>query len=172
MNFIMMMFLLINSFMFTQLTHPMAMGLILLMQTMLTCLFTGILSKTFWFSYILFLIFIGGLLILFIYMSSLNSNEKFNFSSMFFLKMFILFMMMSFLFMMFNKLFIELFFNHEMMNFFSNINLMKENFLINSKMYELPNNFLMIFLINYLLFNLVIVVKITNFFYGPLRISY
>nr|YP_009002510.1 NADH dehydrogenase subunit 6 [Engaeus lyelli]CDL72549.1 NADH dehydrogenase subunit 6 [Engaeus lyelli] len=65
------------SLLFSQLTHPLSMGVVLLMQTILVCLLTGIFNPCFWFSYILFLIFLGAMLILFIYIASLASNESF-----------------------------------------------------------------------------------------------
>merc|ERR1712198_806681 len=65
------------SLFFTRLSHPLAIGLALLSQTILICLITGLSSSSFWFSYILFLIFLGGILVLFIYVTSLASNEMF-----------------------------------------------------------------------------------------------
>lgn len=49
------------------------------------------------------------------------------------------------------------------------INLINENYLNLSKLYETPNNLITIILIIYLLLTLVVVVKITNSFIGPLR---
>nr|YP_009918064.1 NADH dehydrogenase subunit 6 [Ephemerella sp. Yunnan-2018]QLP88966.1 NADH dehydrogenase subunit 6 [Ephemerella sp. Yunnan-2018] len=69
------------SSLFLFMTHPLAMGLILLIQTCLVALFTGSLTSLFWFGYILFLVFLGGMLVLFIYMTSLASNEMFSLSS-------------------------------------------------------------------------------------------
>nr|UKE80161.1 NADH dehydrogenase subunit 6 [Meloe cavensis] len=70
----------ILSAIFISLTHPLSLGLGLLAQTMAISLMTGKFCFTFWFSYILFLIMVGGMLILFIYMTSIASNEKFTFS--------------------------------------------------------------------------------------------
>lgn len=56
------------------------MGATLLAQTILICLILGLINLNYWFSYILFIIIIGGLLILFIYITSIASNEKFKFS--------------------------------------------------------------------------------------------
>nr|AQP29792.1 NADH dehydrogenase subunit 6 [Aciculitermes sp. T3.10f] len=67
-----------TSLMFTQMKHPMAMGLMLLAQTILVCLISGTMYSSFWFSYILFMIMIGGMLVLFMYMTSLASNEMFS----------------------------------------------------------------------------------------------
>nr|YP_010535880.1 NADH dehydrogenase subunit 6 [Crypsis chinensis]UYB79092.1 NADH dehydrogenase subunit 6 [Crypsis chinensis] len=57
--------------------HPMYMGMILLIQTMMTSAMTGFMNNDFWYSYILFLIMIGGVLVMFMYMTSIASNEKF-----------------------------------------------------------------------------------------------
>nr|YP_009172214.1 NADH dehydrogenase subunit 6 [Kamimuria chungnanshana]ALF36423.1 NADH dehydrogenase subunit 6 [Kamimuria chungnanshana] len=66
---------------FTRMNHPLAMGLMLLLQTLLVTLITGFMTQSFWFSYILFLVFLGGLLVLFIYVTSLASNEMFTLST-------------------------------------------------------------------------------------------
>ena len=60
------------------LTHPLAMGLTLIIQTALAAVIAGIIARTFWFSYLLILIFLGGILILFIYVSTLAPNEPLN----------------------------------------------------------------------------------------------
>lgn len=56
----------------------MAIGLILLIQTTIVCLIRGTIYRRFWFSYILFIIIIGGILVLFIYITRLASNEMFS----------------------------------------------------------------------------------------------
>nr|AYR05171.1 NADH dehydrogenase subunit 6 [Coleoptera sp. ACP-2013] len=68
------------SLLFIFLTHPLSAGFIILLQTLLISILTGTMNLNFWFSYILFLILIGGMMILFIYMTSIASNEKFKFS--------------------------------------------------------------------------------------------
>nr|QZK21893.1 NADH dehydrogenase subunit 6 [Amitermes sp. QLD_074] len=67
-----------TSLMLTQMKHPLAMGLMLLIQTTMVCLISGTMYSSFWFSYILFMIMIGGMLVLFMYMTSLASNEMFS----------------------------------------------------------------------------------------------
>nr|YP_010865887.1 NADH dehydrogenase subunit 6 [Panorpa dispergens]WGT92093.1 NADH dehydrogenase subunit 6 [Panorpa dispergens] len=161
----------IFSVIFTQMNHPLAMGLVLLIQTLLICLITGLITKTFWFSYILFLVFLGGMLILFIYMTSLASNEMFNFSSkLTFLTIFIMMISMMMFFIIDQNLWIFNFLNFDMENMtnisFSNIN---ETSLNLTKLYNFPTSFITIMLINYLFLTLIVVVKITNIFYGPLR---
>ncbi|YP_010419967.1 NADH dehydrogenase subunit 6 (mitochondrion) [Anopheles nili] len=161
---------LIMSFVFMQMKHPLSMGLMLLIQTLLTCLITGIYVKTFWFSYTLFLIFLGGMLILFIYVTSLSSNEMFSMS--FKLVMFSIMMLffMSMMFFLIDKSLIEQFMmNMEMENFSMMNNLINENILMLNKMYNFPTNLITLLLINYLFLTLLVTVKITKKFYGPLR---
>nr|YP_010895064.1 NADH dehydrogenase subunit 6 [Criorhina nigriventris]WJW73590.1 NADH dehydrogenase subunit 6 [Criorhina nigriventris] len=158
------------SFIFMQMSHPLSMGMLLLIQTMLICCITGLMTKSFWFSYILFLIFVGGMLVLFIYVTSLASNEMFSFSmkmttiSIFsFLLLSLLIFFMDKMILSFNSM------NNEMISI-SNINsYIQENSLNLNKLYNYPTNMITILLINYLLITLIATVKITKLFYGPLR---
>lgn len=145
------------------------MGIILIFQTVTTCIIAGTISKRFWFSYILFLVFIGGILILFIYISSLASNEKLNFSSQPLIKFLIIFNITVFITIFIDKFYTLNYLMNEDINNISFNYLINENFLSLSKMYDQPNNFIILILIIYLLLTLVIVVKITNLFIGPLR---
>nr|QXT45653.1 NADH dehydrogenase subunit 6 [Idaea simplicior] len=164
--------LLMLSFFLLFMNNPITMGLFILIQTLVLCLLSGLLIKTYWFSYILFLTFLGGLLVLFIYVSSIASNEMFNFSmknKLFIITIF--FMMMIFQMYLYKNLkwmnfsnnltdndnyFFMLFFNNEY-----KINL--------NKLYNNHNFLMMMMLVIYLFITLIAVVKITNIFYGPLR---
>lgn len=64
--------------------HPITLIIFLLFYTSITCLIISIWKDNFIFSIIIFLIIIRGLLIIFLYFSSLISNEQFNFSINFF----------------------------------------------------------------------------------------
>jgi len=55
--------------------HPLAFTLSLFVQTLLICVMLK--NVSLWISLILFLIFLGGILVMFIYVSSLRANEKF-----------------------------------------------------------------------------------------------
>nr|WIL79936.1 NADH dehydrogenase subunit 6 [Callimerus sp.] len=146
-------------------SHPMSLGFILLMQTMITSFIVNFLNFNFWFSYILFLIMIGGMLILFIYMTSIASNEKFLFSN----KLLLLFLVsLLFTFMMF---FIDSYFSYNILNNFEtyklNLNL---NFSLSmNKFFNFPNYMIFYISILYLLITLIAVVKISNLNLGPLR---
>nr|YP_009487755.1 NADH dehydrogenase subunit 6 [Anopheles albertoi]YP_009487807.1 NADH dehydrogenase subunit 6 [Anopheles strodei]YP_009487833.1 NADH dehydrogenase subunit 6 [Anopheles goeldii]AWB98703.1 NADH dehydrogenase subunit 6 [Anopheles aff. arthuri D PGF-2018]AWB99210.1 NADH dehydrogenase subunit 6 [Anopheles aff. nuneztovari A PGF-2018]AWB99236.1 NADH dehydrogenase subunit 6 [Anopheles aff. arthuri C PGF-2018]AWB98599.1 NADH dehydrogenase subunit 6 [Anopheles albertoi]AWB98612.1 NADH dehydrogenase len=161
---------LIMSFIFMQMKHPLSMGLMLLIQTFLTCLITSIYVKTFWFSYVLFLIFLGGMLILFIYVTSLSSNEMFSMSFSLTMISLIIFSIFTILFFIIDKSLIEQFITNMEMEKLSNMNnLINENILSLNKMYNFPTNLITLLLINYLFLTLLVTVKITKKFYGPLR---
>nr|YP_001789012.1 NADH dehydrogenase subunit 6 [Phthonandria atrilineata]ACB20531.1 NADH dehydrogenase subunit 6 [Phthonandria atrilineata] len=159
------------------LNHPLSIGLMILIQTLLMCLLSGMLIKTYWFSYILFLTFLGGLLVLFIYVSSVASNEMFNLT--FNMKMFLFFLL---LFYLSNQIYLFIFENLNWMNLTNNMtdndnlfNMMffnNENNINLNKLYNNHNYMIMMMLMIYLFISLVAVVKITNIFYGPLRSIY
>jgi len=62
---------------FCLLKHPLAIGLLLILNTFFLCIFIKMASFSSWNSYILFLIFLGGILILFLYNISVISTEIF-----------------------------------------------------------------------------------------------
>nr|YP_009128279.1 NADH dehydrogenase subunit 6 [Promalactis suzukiella]AJO68674.1 NADH dehydrogenase subunit 6 [Promalactis suzukiella] len=165
--------LIMFSFLMFFLNHPLSMGLMILFQTLLTCILSGMLIKTYWFSYILFLTFLGGLLVLFIYVSSIASNELFNLSSKMIL-FFLIFLLFSICFSIFffNLKWMNLSFNMDMLNFFNSFLFFNNENKINlSKLYNNQTFLTMMMLIIYLFITLVAVVKITNIFFGPLRPS-
>nr|YP_010733852.1 NADH dehydrogenase subunit 6 [Atteva charopis]WEG93575.1 NADH dehydrogenase subunit 6 [Atteva charopis] len=160
----------LSLYMYT-LNHPLSMGLMILLQTFLTCLISGMMTNTYWFSYILFLTFLGGLLVLFIYVSSIASNEIFYYS--FNKNMFmIIFLFISFILSFFfknNLNWFNLFSNEEMNKFNYNFFFNNENMINLSKLYNNQTYLIMPMLIIYLFITLIAVVKITNIFYGPIR---
>nr|YP_009743898.1 NADH dehydrogenase subunit 6 [Leucophlebia lineata]QIE12667.1 NADH dehydrogenase subunit 6 [Leucophlebia lineata] len=174
MKLIISLIMILMSFMMYFLNHPLSMGFLILIQTLLTCLLSGMFIKTYWFSYILFLTFLGGLLVLFIYVSSIASNEMFYFSNnmkiMFFLFILLL-ITIQFLFYK-NLYWMNLNMNSEMDNFTNFLFFNNENKINLNKLYNNYSTMLMMLLIIYLFITLIAIVKITNIFYGPLRMSY
>nr|WRO44894.1 NADH dehydrogenase subunit 6 [Themus coelestis] len=145
------------------LKHPISMGLNLLIQTILIALMTGFMSINFWMSYLIFLVMIGGMLILFMYMTSIASNEKFIFSKKLLITMMI-FSMIFFYLVMFKN-------NPLPIKNIDSIELSKLS------MYELSPNkyfmnnskFILSILIIYLFITLIAIVSISNNSFGPLR---
>nr|QZI85896.1 NADH dehydrogenase subunit 6 [Agapanthia amurensis] len=153
------------SFIFIFLFHPLSLGLGLLLQTIIISLITGLLSFNYWYSYILFLIMIGGMLVLFIYMTSVASNEKFKFSKKLFL------LSLSFIFFTSPGFIFDSYYINKMTK---NYDLMCQNeeidFILSlSKFINWPFNMIFFMMIIYLLITLIMVVKITTIEYGPLR---
>nr|QEJ81422.1 NADH dehydrogenase subunit 6 [Pristolycus sp. FM14] len=148
--------------MFMFISHPLSMGMILLMQTLLISMYTGFISMNFWFSYILFIIMVGGMLILFIYMTSVASNEKFSYSKMMMILMMMMFMLSAWfmsdqLMMMMNSM---------------NLDIMTKKVIFKmslNKFLMYPMMMMSVSIIIYLLMALVAVSKITNIKNGPLR---
>nr|YP_010415129.1 NADH dehydrogenase subunit 6 [Sphegina orientalis]URX52613.1 NADH dehydrogenase subunit 6 [Sphegina orientalis] len=161
---------LIFNLIFLQMSHPLSMGLMLLLQALLICCITGLMTKSFWFSYILFLIFVGGMLVLFIYVTSLASNEMFSFSmKMTYFTFITLFIVLIFSLFFDNMIFMFNSMNNEMIPI-NNINsYINENSLNLNKLYNYPTNMINMFMINYLLITLIATVKITKLFHGPIR---
>nr|YP_009351037.1 NADH dehydrogenase subunit 6 [Planicapritermes planiceps]AQP28425.1 NADH dehydrogenase subunit 6 [Planicapritermes planiceps] len=150
----------LTSLMFTQMKHPMAMGMMLLIQTTLICLISGTMYKSFWFSYILFMIMIGGMLVLFMYMTSLASNEMFSPSNKMLLTTLMLLPILMYIMPTKTN-------NKEM----STYNTMMENEITTTTtvMYNQMMGTMTTLLVLYMLLTLIVVVNIINVSSGPLR---
>nr|ARH54465.1 NADH dehydrogenase subunit 6 [Medon piceus] len=153
---------LLLSSIFFMMKHPLSLGMILLLQTITSTLISGMLTMNFWFSYILFLIMIGGMLVLFIYMTSIASNEMFNFSKKIMMMIILIFIVMMFLMNHLNNLYNN-YLNFTFMNLMNPINLSLNKFI------NFPSNFILFMMIIYLFMTLIAVVKITDMNSGPLR---
>nr|ARH54751.1 NADH dehydrogenase subunit 6 [Trigonopterus sp. 3 AH-2016] len=146
------------SAMFIFMNHPLSLGGVLLIQTILISILAGSVCMNFWYSYILFLVMIGGMLVMFIYMTSIASNEKFKlpqspFPTFIFVMTILLALSLSqdkFLMFQFNI-------SNMTIPFMQNI----DNFYIN-KYFNYPGMFMLISLMVYLLITLIATVKITD----------
>nr|AWV83884.1 NADH dehydrogenase subunit 6 [Tettigades distanti]AWV83910.1 NADH dehydrogenase subunit 6 [Tettigades distanti] len=155
------MFLIFFTLMIMLTKHPLSMGCALLMETMLASLTCSLNMSTYLLSYILFLIFIGGMLILFMYMSSIASNEKFN---MFNLLSIMIMMIISILIV------IKLSLNFEYNLYNENISSLELNSnLTMNKLYSMPSGMLTLMMVIYLLFTLIVVSNIIGNKFSPLR---
>nr|AXS65095.1 NADH dehydrogenase subunit 6 [Cucujoidea sp. 8 KM-2017] len=150
---------------FSFLTHPLSLGFNLLIQTILISLITGLMNFNYWFSYILFLVMIGGMLILFIYMTSIASNKKFSISKPMILISILILTIMMFLYF-FDDFFFSMFnINQEMMYYSMNP---KNSYSLN-KFMNYPNMFMLTLIFIYLLISLIAVAKIASPKMGALR---
>nr|YP_009691897.1 NADH dehydrogenase subunit 6 [Pterolophia sp. ZJY-2019]QEG58703.1 NADH dehydrogenase subunit 6 [Pterolophia sp. ZJY-2019] len=156
--------MLILAIMFVFLKHPLSLGVTLLIQTISVAILTGMMSVNYWFSYMLFLIMIGGMLILFMYMTSVASNEKFKFSIKLFIIVTPVFLITSF-FIISDAFFFDIILKNDLMDQKNNQNF---NLSLN-KFINFPLNSIFYLIISYLLVTLIMVVKITDIRSGPLR---
>lgn len=140
--------------------HPLSAGLNLIICTVLIRIFSSILIKKFWFSYILILIFVGGILVLFIYIISLSPNKKFKIS--------IKFLILSVFFVIIIYIiFRQIIFIFELnFNFKSSIN---SNFYSSVKLFNSSSSLFTISSVLYLFLVIISVNKITKSNKGPLR---
>nr|APX40067.1 NADH dehydrogenase subunit 6 [Neocrepidodera brevicollis] len=155
--------MMILAMMMLMMKHPLSCGLILLVQTILTSMITGMLHYNFWYSYIFFLIMVGGMLILFLYMTSIASNEKFKFTNKLMIMNLALIIIFTLIFFM-----DKFYFSTLNQIFDMKMELMNNNVSM-KKYFNLPHNLIMLMMIIYLFLTLIAIVKITKFSYGSLR---
>nr|YP_004734461.1 NADH dehydrogenase subunit 6 [Agriosphodrus dohrni]ADF65641.1 NADH dehydrogenase subunit 6 [Agriosphodrus dohrni] len=152
----------LTSILFLAMKHPLSMGFMLIIQTIMISIITGMLINNFWFSYILLITMLSGALVLFIYMASVASNEKF-FSSikimMFSTFMILMYMITSFIMEM----------NEESWMSVKNESLMNDQMLSLLKLFNLHNLTVTIMIISYLFITMIVISYIVNVFEGPLR---
>nr|AXS65297.1 NADH dehydrogenase subunit 6 [Histeroidea sp. 5 KM-2017] len=157
----MLMFMMINfmSMIFMFMKHPLSMGMILFMQTLNVAVASGLITMNFWFTYIIFLIMIGGMMVLFIYMTSVASNEKFNKMGYKFITLMVAMATMIFMFSI--KVFE-----------YTKINLFSGNIINVNKFINFPMSLVMMMMIIYLFITLIAIVKISKISSGPLQFKF
>nr|AUO29237.1 NADH dehydrogenase subunit 6 [Enallagma cyathigerum] len=156
----------LNSTIFMVMKHPMSMGITLLAQTVFICLITNNTSQNAWFSYILFLVFLGGMLVLFIYMTSVASNELFMKNKM---SSFVILILMNGSFMLMFMLLDPMLLSNNCEDSMVMYKMNSSTSSLTMSLFNYPNNLLTLFMVIYLFLTLIVVVKITEFNQGPLR---
>nr|QHD45546.1 NADH dehydrogenase subunit 6 [Cicadella viridis] len=142
----------------TMLKTPMSMGLMLVLQTMFTSMLMNKILQSSWFMMITFLMMIGGLLILFMYMCSIASNEKFKLNLN--LTLMFIIIMTSMDEMLFENQ------NNELQNMMSSSQLEKLSMI---KLYNEKSMIITMLMVMYLLLTMISVSKIVKLHKGPLR---
>lgn len=69
-------FTLSRTLMFPLIAQPLSLGLAIMVSTLLICILSAIFLSA-WYAYILFLIYVGGLLVIFAYVAALSPNVLF-----------------------------------------------------------------------------------------------
>nr|ALO76495.1 NADH deshydrogenase subunit 6 [Mastinocerus sp. MAS01] len=149
--------------MITTCQHPLMLSLMIMMQTIMISLMTSYMINNSWYSYMLFMIIISGLMIMFIYMTSLTSNKMFKKNMKTQLLMIMLWMIL--ITINKDKMLIEQANNYnEMMNSYKYTMMMSM-----SKFINFPLSMIMLTLMIYLFISMTSVIKISNKSTGPLR---
>nr|YP_010268810.1 NADH dehydrogenase subunit 6 [Haloveloides papuensis]UIG88138.1 NADH dehydrogenase subunit 6 [Haloveloides papuensis] len=154
-----MMIMLTMSTIIISMNHPLSLGLIIIIQTTLLSLMMNMMMKYPWYAYVLILTMLGGMLILFMYMASIASNEIMKFSTKILIIMIISIMIIFFL--MKNENIMLNYQNMMMLDNQQNMSLMK---LFNNK-----SSMLTIIMALYLLMTMIYVIFLINMFEGPMR---
>nr|YP_009370804.1 NADH dehydrogenase subunit 6 [Truljalia hibinonis]ARO46898.1 NADH dehydrogenase subunit 6 [Truljalia hibinonis] len=167
-NFILMSIIMFNTMIMIS-NHPLSMTILIIIQTLCLSFMLAPISQSFWFSYMMILILLGGMLILFIYITTLASNELMKMSRKFIMSIITSWMTMFIIIFIFNSF--NLHFNpmksDSIIKMYGEINMESQKTL--SQIYNFPNESLTILTIIYLLITLIVVVNITQMQKGPLR---
>nr|UPL65724.1 NADH dehydrogenase subunit 6 [Enoplops sibiricus] len=152
--------MLTTSFAFMWMKHPISMGLTIILQTLMVSMMTGLMLGSFWFSYIIMIMMLSGMLVLFIYMASVASNEKFHMS----IKLIVISITM-----MIMSSYMQIYMDNnddQLLNINTTLSMeyMSLNNLFNCKF-----KLLTIMLVLYLLLTMITVSQIVNISEGPLR---
>nr|YP_010048407.1 NADH dehydrogenase subunit 6 [Mollitrichosiphum tenuicorpus]QPK76760.1 NADH dehydrogenase subunit 6 [Mollitrichosiphum tenuicorpus] len=142
------------------LKSPLSANLIILTQSISLTMLINLINKTSWISFMLFILYVGGLMIIFLYISSIAFNElniNKNYKNILIKMIFILMIF----YMMKNFILLE---NFQLENKF----IFEDNFyLIN--MFLLPNNLMIYFMLMILLFMLILIIWLLKNNKGPIR---
>nr|YP_010184621.1 NADH dehydrogenase subunit 6 [Zicrona caerulea]QVH34053.1 NADH dehydrogenase subunit 6 [Zicrona caerulea]UCC46153.1 NADH dehydrogenase subunit 6 [Zicrona caerulea] len=155
---ILMSFMITLSLILLSLNHPLSMGLILIVQTLITSMIIGYMLSSFFFSYIIIIIMLSGALVLFIYMASVASNEKFK-SPFYMIIVSMVTMIVMLTFMIINNF-----------NYINNFIPYNDNLSL-IKIFNMMTAQLTIIMIIYLLFTMIVVSNVAKTNEGPLRMK-
>nr|YP_009515500.1 NADH dehydrogenase subunit 6 [Parhyale hawaiensis]AAT69316.1 NADH dehydrogenase subunit 6 [Parhyale hawaiensis]AYB71611.1 NADH dehydrogenase subunit 6 [Parhyale hawaiensis] len=152
-SFILILLLMSSLFLYSH--TPLAMGVLIVFQSVIIALMLYIFMPSSWFSFLLIMVFLSGMMIIFMYVSSLAANELTSFSLLFFVLPFFIILIIY----LNNNNYI----NQTTMNCLS-MNLMELAPLNIYKVYSSEIYPMTLVLIIYLLVALIVVVKNSNFF--------
>nr|YP_010241784.1 NADH dehydrogenase subunit 6 [Varicospira cancellata]QTI82472.1 NADH dehydrogenase subunit 6 [Varicospira cancellata] len=141
--------------------QPLSLGLVIMISTLMMCMLSALFVSS-WYAYILFLIYVGGLLVMFAYVAALSPNTLFKKNYPFIMFLLSIPMIMS------------IFYFHSFLDLNSTtyVSSFSENKYLKTYGTQLvsPNMIsVLIGLALILLINLVVVVKICFYQYAPLR---
>nr|AFI13735.1 NADH dehydrogenase subunit 6 [Diuraphis noxia] len=144
----------------TMMKSPLSSNLIILIQTLSLTLMINLINKTSWISFMIFILYIGGLMIIFLYIPSIAFNElniNKNFKNLIYKLIFIILVLMYF----------KMSLNLNNMNY-ENKFMFEDNFYM-LNMFILPNNLMMYMIMFILFFMLILIIWMLKINKGPIR---
>nr|YP_009485588.1 NADH dehydrogenase subunit 6 [Amblythyreus gestroi]AVZ00724.1 NADH dehydrogenase subunit 6 [Amblythyreus gestroi] len=154
------------SLMFIFMKHPLSMGLMLILQTITISLTTGMMMNMFWYSYVLLMIMLSGALVLFMYMASIASNEKFSTPWMMIIMSTIMLLISLLINILVDQMSTSNIWSTKMDNYIMNeVTITMSNFFMNYNM------MITLFLVSYLFLTMIAITYVVNVFEGPLRMK-
>nr|YP_009512509.1 NADH dehydrogenase subunit 6 [Chicoreus torrefactus]AXJ93063.1 NADH dehydrogenase subunit 6 [Chicoreus torrefactus]QUL61402.1 NADH dehydrogenase subunit 6 [Chicoreus asianus] len=141
--------------------QPLSLGLVIMISTLLMCVVAAITLSS-WYGFILFLIYVGGLLVMFAYVAALSPNVLFGSMKP---ALFYIFLLMILSLFFFGYFFID----SSSIGYLTDHNLMKHMKMYGMEMVSPHMASILIGLATILLINLVVVVKICYYTHASLR---
>nr|YP_010241732.1 NADH dehydrogenase subunit 6 [Struthiolaria papulosa]QTI82420.1 NADH dehydrogenase subunit 6 [Struthiolaria papulosa] len=160
-SIILMSFTICSSLLLPMMAQPLSLGLVIMMLTLLMCCLSAMLLSS-WYGYILFLIYVGGLLVMFAYVAALSPNMLFT-GSYPMLLMFLLFIPF------YDMIYFSYFVDSSSLEYFSTFSSSMYLKMYGSEMASPMMISILIGLGLILLVNLVVVVKICYYQHATLR---
>nr|AKM70037.1 NADH dehydrogenase subunit 6 [Periphyllus koelreuteriae] len=151
---------LIISLLMTSMKSPLSSNLLILTQSITLTMLINLINKTSWIAFMLTILYVSGLMIIFLYISSIAFNEinlNKNFKSMIIKIMLILLI----------SYYLKTYLNMENFKFENNY-LFEDNFFI-LNMFNLPNNMMIYFIMMILFFMLILIIWMLKNNKGPIR---
>nr|UPL65956.1 NADH dehydrogenase subunit 6 [Mystilus priamus] len=143
--------------------HPLSMGMLLIIQSMCVSMITGLMMNSFWMSYILLITMLSGMLVLFIYMSSIASNEKFMINITLWLALTFTLVLSSWFLFLKEKMIIK--------NNYLSMEILNYDLFPMNKMFDPKNMYIIILMVSYLLFTMITSTHLISIFEGPMRMK-
>nr|YP_010400248.1 NADH dehydrogenase subunit 6 [Drupella margariticola]UQS75947.1 NADH dehydrogenase subunit 6 [Drupella margariticola] len=148
-------------FLLPLMSQPLSLGMMIMLSTLMMCIASAITVSS-WYAYILFLIYVGGLLVMFAYVAALSPNILFGSGSPL---IFFMIMFMFFLVFFYMNMFIDL----SSLTFHDGLSKFKFLKMYGSEIVSPQMMSILIGLAIILLINLVVVVKICYYTHASLR---
>nr|YP_002317257.1 NADH dehydrogenase subunit 6 [Symphylella sp. YG-2006]ABQ01743.1 NADH dehydrogenase subunit 6 [Symphylella sp. YG-2006] len=141
--------IILSFMMILMMKHPLSMGITLLMTAMISSILSLMMMNSPWYPFIFFIIMVGGVLVLFLYMASISPNSM---------------KPSSIIMPMMITITISIFMNQNM-----KINQTTDNLLTMKTLFMSTNSWMIPLMAMYLLITMILIIKITNKNKSPLR---